>query len=510
MNLRKIFSIIGVTLLAVSATAGKDSLDISDKIVASQSVSENFRKQVYTNPAARFFQKNYSLTSIGFNGIKDNTSEYRAAQFGKGNSFWGLNAKSHYVIDKNNIVWGEATYKKGCREDVIWNETSDFNLLYPYVMADEKGGDLKYEQYFFKGGYAGRYKRWIFGASMYYRALDEYRTKDPRPNNVVADLHAQLGVGFTFNDYSVNLGLFGSKYKQTNELKYFNEIGASKEYHLTGLGNGFVRFSGACNNVFYKGNDLGISIELVPVTNNGISFSLKYSRFNFDKILSDLNKLALNEVSENKLIGEAAWTGHIGKNTSYGIKADTRYYKRKGYDNLFGDATNNVFPKIGSSQMYNSKTLFGKLSGFYESTIAKHFPLAVSPYVSYGSFESTHAESHNKFKTNSYCVGTLLQGSYKDRLNILRLSINAEYRIAGETELNVPDESFCHQDLFDTMKHTASYFNEDELNTKIALRYQYNIKNKNISCFIETAWVHRLYLNDENDNMLILKTGINI
>ena len=496
--------------MTVSATAMTEDHDLSDKIVESQSVRNNFREQVFANPAARFFKSNYSLTSIHFNYIKDNSSEQKIAQLGKENSFWNLNAQSQYIIDKDNIVWGEATYKRGCREDVRWNETSDFSLLYPYVMADVKGGDLKYEQYFFNGGYAGRFGNWILGASMYYRALDEYRTKDPRPNNVVADLHGKIGAGYVIGNYSLNLGLYGSKYKQTNELKYFNEIGASKEYHLTGLGNEFVRFSGASNKVFYKGNEYGTSFDIVPVSGYGISFSVDYSRFNFDKILSDLNKLALNEVSENRLQGEAAWTGRAGRSSFYGIKADARYFKRKGYDNLFGDAANNVYPKIGSSQTYNSKVMYGRLSGFYECTLGKHFPIGASPYVAYGSFDSSHSESANKFKTSSYSVGTLLQGSYKDKVNVLRLSVNAEYRIGNKTELNISDETLCHKDLYDILNHTANYFAKDEFNTKVSLRYQYNIKNKNVSCFVETSWMHRSYLNNANDNMLTLTTGINL
>lgn len=511
MTLNNMFSLIlGVTAMVFSPEAMADDTVMSEKIVVSQSIHDNFRDKVYTNPAARFFKNGYSLTSIHFNGAGDDMSDYKIAQVGRGNDFWGLTAKSQYVIDKNNFVWGEASYNKGRREDVKWNETSDFNLLYPYVMADGRGGDLKYEQYYFDGGYAGRFNRWTLGAALRYRALDEYRTKDPRPNNIVADLNAKLGVGYVFGRYSVDLGLYAGKYKQTNELKYFNEVGASKEYHLTGLGNEFVRFSGACNNVFYKGNNFGASIELVPVNNDGFSFSINYNRFSFDKILSNLNKLALNDLSENKLVGEAAWTGSRDGVMHYGIKADAEYSERKGHDNLFGDATSNVYPKIGSILMYESKIMHGTLSGFYEHTVNNHFPLGAAPYVSYSSFESSHTVSGNKFKTSSYIIGTLLQGSYRNGRNLLKLSMNAEYRFADNTELNVSDDGYCSEDLFNTLAHTSRYFAENELNTRLALRYQIQLKNKGVSCFIETSWAHCSYLEDQHADVITLTTGINL
>ncbi len=501
---------IGIAAMTVTTTVMADNTgDTAEKIVLSQSVHDNFRQNIFNNPAARFFKNSYSLTSIYFNGVKDNSSQNKIVQMGSGNSYWGLMASSEYIIDKNNHVWGEASYKKGTREDVRWNETSDFYLLYPYVMADGKGGDMDYEQYFFNGGYAGRFNKFVLGASLQYRALNEYRTRDPRPNNIVADLKARLGAGIVLGKYSVSIGLNAGKYKQTNDLKYFNDLGASKEFHLTGLGNEFVRFSGACNNVFYKGHEFGTSLEFIPENAKGMSLSFSFNRFYFEKILSTLNKLALNDLSENKVSGEAAFIKDITEKSFIGVKADVTYSERKGHDNLFGDAASNVYPKIGSTLMYRSKVMFARLSGFYETTLGKHFPIGILPYVSYSSFENSHTESLNKFKSSSYMLGALLQGSYKNRRNLIRLKMNTTYRISDDTKLNISEDSYCDTDLKSVLEHTANFFAKNELNTHLSLRYQLQFKNKNFSCFAETAWIHRSYLNDNNDNIITLTTGIN-
>ena len=503
--------IISIAAMTFPLTVMADDTDkTTDKIIASQSVRNNFRQSVYVNPAAHYFKDDYSLTSIYFMGVKDDASEQKIAQMGSGNSFWGLNARSQFIIDTHNRVWGEASYNKGTREDVIWNETSDFALLYPYVMADAKGGDLDYEQYFFNGGYAGRHNNIVYGAALQYRALDEYRTRDPRPNNVVADLNAKIGVGVVLGRYSLNIGLYAGKYKQTNNLKYFNGLGASKEYHLTGIGNEFVRFSGASNNVFYKGNNIGASIEFVPITIDGLSVSINYNRFAFEKILSDLNKLALNELSQNKLSGEITWINTRGNNTSYGIKVDSRYSERKGWDNLFGDAVSNAYPKIGSTLMYRSKMKNYRLAGFYESKITTHLPFGISPYMSYGSFESRHTESLNKFSSDSYLLGALLHGTYIRGCNSFRLSVNTDYRIANDSKISISEDGSCNEELKHQLIHTANYFAKNELNTRIALRYQLLLKHKHLGCYIETAWQHRHYLEQHNDNIITLTAGINL
>lgn len=502
--------IIGITAMTATTTVTADDAVYTDKFVVSQSIHNNFRQHIYHNPAANFFRNDYSLTSIDFIGVKDNSARHKIAQTGKGNSYWGLRAKSQYIIDNNNHVWGEASYKKGKRDNVLWNETSDFTLLYPYVMADEKGGDLKYEQYYFDGGYAGRFKNLILGAAFRYRALNEYRTYDPRPNNIVADLNAKLGAGIVKGNHSLNIGFYAGKYKQTCDLRYFNELGASKEYHLTGLCNEFVRFSGACNNVFYKGHNLGTSIEFIPVNSKGLSFSLGYNRFSFDKILSTLNKLALNELSENKLTSEISWTDNINDKIHFGIKADASYSERKGHDNLFGDAVSNAYPKIGSILMYRSKMMYGRISGFYENTFFKHFPIGISPYVVYGSFESNHTESLNQFKSNSYILGALLKGCYRKGRNMLKLSVNTAYRIGIDTKVRISEDSCCNKSLFENLANTADYLSKNELNTLLSLRYQLQLKNKDISCYIETSWQHRSYLENNNDNIVSLTTGINL
>ena len=511
MKLRYLISLtILLTVLNVNAdgTAEHSSSLFPTKMVSAQSFRSDFREQVYSNSSANFFKQDYSLTSLGFLAGHEVADETRIAQLGKTESLWGFHAKSRYILSKNDLVWGEASYTNGKKEDVKWNETSDFDLLYPYVMGDEFGGDMQYEQYYLKGGYAGQVNNWIFGATLGYRARSEYRTKDPRPNNTVADLKAEISAGYNFGKYSLSLGVHAGKYKQTNELKYFNDLGASKEYHLTGLGNEFVRFSGASNNVFYKGYNFGGSINFIPVYGNGISASVMFNQFSFDKVLSDLNKLALNHLIENKIKTEIAWAGRNGATGQYGVKLDAFYARRNGNDNMFGDATNNVFPQIGATRMFENTKTGAILSGFYEQSATRNLMLGISPFAAFNRYKSLHIVSENTFDSDILTAGVFLQGAYIHKVNMFKLSVSAAYRAGIGTNMNIPQENVCHPTLYDTLHNIGRYLDSNETNTKIALRYQIKLSFKGIHFFIEASWSHRFYLNDKNSNYYTVQTGI--
>lgn len=113
-----------------------------------------------------------------------------------------------FIRKGNSSLWGEARYKNGKKTGRRWNETSDYLLLYPYVMGDTVGGDLKSEQYYFSGGYAYRKGSYTIGAEGSYGADIEYRNADPRPKNLTGDLYFTIGMSWkTGNHYALGYSL---------------------------------------------------------------------------------------------------------------------------------------------------------------------------------------------------------------------------------------------------------------------------------------------------------------
>ena len=147
-------------------------------------------------------------------------------------------------FERSAVLMG-ASYERGVKRNVRWNETSDFTLLYPYVMADSVGGDLQREQYAFQGHYAGRSGDWTWGAGMAYRALHEYRQVDPRPRNVTSDFRVDGTAGRILGPYALALTLSCRRYHQLQNTAFVNPKGANTTlFHMTGLGSHFA--CGSC------------------------------------------------------------------------------------------------------------------------------------------------------------------------------------------------------------------------------------------------------------------------
>ena len=479
-------------LLAASTAHAMAEGDIIGKSLALRLPDYSFRAAAHSSPALRAYMDAPAMSEITLLGRSAPSATAKIPQLGNGGRMFGLEAGTFQRITGNDALWGMATYKNGRKYDVVWNETSDFADLYPYVMADGRGGDLKYEQYELEGGYSMHHNKTCYGVEVGYRALSEYRDRDPRPNNTVADLHARLGFGYAFGHFgTLALTANAGKYKQTNELAYFNELGAQKEFHLTGIGNDFARFSGASNNTFYKGYSYGASLDFIQRGGRGLSASVSYLFTKKEKTLTDLNRLTLNEIRINKVGGGVAWLKE-----AYGIRAQGCYASRKGKDNLFGDPTGSVYPQIGSQEQYDGSESFAKIDGYWQSEAQRKWLWGIEPMVCYAAMHSRHNSSGNELNTDDIVFGLTGKGFWHKGKSLVgaKAGVYRRTNISAEFTLNkVADES-----LGRALEHVNEYFGQGETSINLGLSYDRAIfGNKAVSA--ELTWRHDFYLETENN-----------
>ncbi len=229
-----------------------------------------------------------------------------------------------------------------------WCETSDYDIVYPYVMADGIGGSLNEEIYRFGGGISSSTGKWHYGASLAYKAGLYYRSVDPRPRNVTGLLNLAAGAGLSIGKYVTAIGVTADKYKQTNAIEFMSELGSAKIYHLTGLGTDYARFAGTGESTYYTGWRYGASLALHPERNiSGLIASIGVTRFTYSNIISDLNKLPLAHVREMEYRAQAGWRGKHAA-----VNAYTIIKRRLGDENIFGDASSGSYPQISTLTMY--------------------------------------------------------------------------------------------------------------------------------------------------------------
>lgn len=395
--MKPIWTLIILSLLGGFCTAQGQSV-FERKMAHSGAVENEVFALVYDNPAMKYLQHTTTLTELHLGGEYQKEDLPTVVQEGDGLRFGTVNVSS-YIHKKNNSLWGQAYYKNGEKLGRCWNETSDYRLLYPYVMGDTLGGDLKSEQYFFKGGYARCVGKYLIGLEGSYRATIEYRNADPRPKNLTGDLEARLGVGrYAGENYLLGASLYARKYKQTNDLVFYDELGVPNIYHFTGLGTDYFRFRGAKGESFYKGHAFGGSLDLLPAIENGISAAVRYNNFQFDKVISTLNELPMASVNEHNVSGEIAWKNQSGSNLHWGLKGCWRYTRRVGKENLFGPSTGNIFPLISSQEKYMNKVHGGEIAGVLEYTTSKGMRAALLPELGYVEIHTSYNSPTREMK----------------------------------------------------------------------------------------------------------------
>ncbi len=261
--------------------------------------------------------------------------------------------------DSTRAVAGRVEYANGFKHGVQWNSSSDYSVVYPYVMADTLSGNVRKESYAFSGGYSFMRGEWNFGLRGSYRALHEWREVDPRPRNIVSDLRADFSFGRRISpDYTLDANVYYRRYAQSNSVTYFNPRGANTaQFHLTGLGSYFYRFSGTISSYLstrYSGNGGGIAINLFPLHGKGWKACAEYG------FLDNVHHFpGLNEAPYTELVThDAAITGsYFGRKWSAG--GSLRAQLRNGYEHVLDN---------GIAGAYNSLMMFHMYSGlFYEA-----------------------------------------------------------------------------------------------------------------------------------------------
>ena len=452
----------------------------------------NYERSILANPALTNLQSIPSLSEISITGMSEPAAMAKIPQLGTGGRFFKVNASSFQHLGKNNAVWGNASYQSGRKYDVVWNETSDFLLIYPYAMADGRGGDLKYEEYKLNGGYSTRKGKFYYGAELGYRALSEYRDHDPRPNNTVADLQARIGFGYgVLKDYVLAVAADAGKYKQTNELAFYNELGAQMEYHLTGIGNDFARFSGQSNNTFFKGYNFGTELNLANTNGTGWSASAGYMFTQKEKVLTDLNRLPLNKLKINQFKGSIGFNGF-----SYGIRLSGSYADRKGNDNLFGDATGNIYPQIGTKEQYSGSVAEVKADVFWTIKASPTLLFNIEPEFAYLSFTNRHHASGNNFNSNDLQFKVHSSMTYRKGANMISADIDVARRQNLSTEMNLYNS--VNESLTTTLQNIKSYFHDGETYFGMGAEYTRKVwDNKAIT--VGFLWQHTIYLGTSNN-----------
>lgn len=344
-------------LAALPATAAPaDSVDtgaLLRRIDAATTPLARHEQQAFTpNPASMFYLMPFSLSDFRIKGASSASDEAYVVQEGKGALAGTVDASSYLRLDRRTTVWGAASFTTGKRRSILWNNSSDYRLVAPYILGDSVGGDLSSRTYSFSGGYAGKSRRWTWGAEASYRAAIDYRNRDPRDKITVSDLAVKGGATLLTGRYIIGLGGHLRVYNQESDVDFYNPNNDIRTYLLTGLGNYYARFSGnSSGNTAYKGLGYGATAQLLPASGTGFSLSATFGKLRMTQVLRDYNNLDLTRADTYTLSLRTSYTLRIGK-VSTGILLSADAMRRPGYENIFGTSVGSNYTRIGTRRNY--------------------------------------------------------------------------------------------------------------------------------------------------------------
>lgn len=273
--------------------------DEGDNYLYKQSMNHTYFLKLYSNPATKIYSFNSSNWEIS-SGFSYNKIPKRVED-GDKTSVFHFNTNS-FIKKTDELYYGSLRYNKGKKRNVMWSESSDNNIIYPYVLADNYGGDINSEEYYFMGGFSRHYKVINYGIEASYRANYEYRIVDPRPNNVVSQYSIKLGGSVNiFQHYIWGFGTEISRYNQENKLNNFKQNSTQKLFIMKGFGIYDRMFSKTSDKIsmFYEKNRWECSMQLFSKNRSGFLGNLSFSRSNLDVGIDDFNDIIILNLGKN-------------------------------------------------------------------------------------------------------------------------------------------------------------------------------------------------------------------
>ncbi|MGN6510957.1 MAG: DUF6850 family outer membrane beta-barrel protein, partial [Chitinophaga sp.] len=255
-------------ILGAGTAAAQDSL--SGKLAREQtSPVTELRDELYMSPALKAWQRQHTYGRLSATFGKYGQDLY-LRQEGSGRQQLNVHSETYLRGKNNTTLWGKAYYINEKLFKVQFNESSDYDLVYPYVMADTVGGDLNSETYAFSGGLAKGVGKYQLGLQAGFKGEQSYRNRDPRPKNISTALDLKIAASRKLGGkYLLALDLSGTKYNQANRLEFVSEIGEPLVYHDAGLGAYNEFLAGARMSANYNGLIYGVALQLAPAGRQG-------------------------------------------------------------------------------------------------------------------------------------------------------------------------------------------------------------------------------------------------
>lgn len=300
-------------------------------------------------------------TDFGVNYTNERRDEY-ILQKGSGYNQYSVDIESFQRKREKLNLWGNFQYKNLKTLEVNFNETLDYDYVYPYVMTDTVGGDLRDEHYTILGGLSKSFDKSTFALQASFVGKQSVRNKDPRTNNISSLFNATASYTRAFGQSSnhlLTLSALGERYFQKSKIEFKSELGRPTVFHETGLGNYNKIFADTRDNAEYEGNNYGVSVHYTPANLEGFFTSASYLKTSIDKKIKDVS-FVINQVKKNNIALQIGYRKYVNPSTSLEFGANSKINQIEGIEGKF----DNKDSQAGLVKLTDDKLFISDLTSF--------------------------------------------------------------------------------------------------------------------------------------------------
>ena len=185
----------------------------------------------------------------------------------------------------------------------------------------------------------------------------------------------------------------------------------------------------------------------------------------------------------------------------WGVKGYANVSRRNGIENLFGDATNEIYPKIGEVEQYRNNIFYTGIVGMYEAEIAKGYKLSLSPEVTYKRNKTSYIYPSRSLEENRLSGNVSVRG-YKTWENcFLQIDAGIGYSRAFDTDITLSETEITDSGVLNMLYHNYRFISSNSIFSDIGIQFSHRIL-KNYLLQIKTRWMRGCYTNDSKTDFI--------
>ena len=181
------------------------------------------------------------------------------------------------------------------------------------------------------------------------------------------------------------------------------------------------------------------------------------------------------------------------------------YSERRGIENIFGSAQDNIYPQIASGRQYqeNRWNLSGALLCQYRPSGTAVYDFSLSQH--YRHIRETYTEPWRKMASSAQVSALSLKGMWRMKRWLLQTSAHLDYTWNSRCSMILNGNA--NESMMAPVYHRHAFYGNNRYDAGLRAEANYAV-NRHYSVFVASGWDYAHYMKTEHNSLLHLSLGM--